>query len=343
MERTRQGRDTVVVTGASAGIGEELARLFARDGHDLVLVARDEARLRQVGESLARDHGVRFEVVVADLSDPAAPEEVFRRVREMGVQVDALVNNAGFGVYGPFVGSDGEPATDLARELAMIQVNVSALVHLSKLFLPAMVARGVGQVLNVASTAAFQPGPTMAIYYATKAFVLSFSQAVAVELEGTGVTVTALCPGPTHTRFAASAQVEGSRLFKQAGVMSAEEVARIGYDAMRRGKTTMIAGTMNAVMARATRLVPRTLAARLAMKAQERAQRRPAGGRAASAPSRRRWSRRDVCRSWPEVLHPRTADAARCLPATVASALPAQASPHAACGASRLEQAVRGD
>lgn len=257
-------RGAAVVTGASAGIGEELAKLFAADGYTLVLVARSREGLDRVGSAARAQHGADFLSVPADLADPAAPEAVFRAVREAGLEVSALVNNAGFGLHGAFAAVDGKPANDLRRELDMIQVNVTALTHLTKLFVPGMVARGGGRVLNVASTAAFQPGPFMAVYYATKAYVLSFSEAVAMELKGTGVTVTTLCPGPTRTRFQEQAEMETTRLFHSPLVMDAPEVARAGYRAMQRGKRVVVAGAFNKVLAAGTRLVPRAVSARIA-------------------------------------------------------------------------------
>lgn len=265
---TENGGRVALVTGGSGGIGAELARLFARDGWDVVLVARSREGLEKVGRELAQAHGVRCHVVPADLADPAAPQAVYDTVQGLGLQVDALVNNAGFGVMGTFVDTGGDAATELGRELQMLQVNVVALTHLSKLFLPQMVRRGRGYLMNVASTAAFQPGPLMAVYYATKAYVLSFSEALSVELAGTGVTATALCPGPTHTDFASAAKMEKSRLFRAAHVMTAAEVAEAGYNAMRAGKSSVITGTVNRVIAAGTRLLPRATAARLARMAQ---------------------------------------------------------------------------
>jgi short-subunit dehydrogenase len=266
------GRRTALVTGASGGIGAELARLFARDGWDVVLVARSRDGLEKVGRELAQAYGAGYHVVPADLADPASPQAVYDAVQALGLQVDALVNNAGFGLMGSFVDTGGgEPATELHRELEMLQVNVVALTHLSKLFLPAMVQRKRGYLLNVASTAAFQPGPLMAVYYASKAYVLSFSEALSVELAGTGVTATALCPGATRTEFQATANMENSRLFRLGHVMTAAEVAEAGYNAMRAGKSSVVTGVANRVMAAGTRFIPRRVAARMAKMAQERA------------------------------------------------------------------------
>jgi hypothetical protein len=256
-------RGAAVVTGASRGIGEELARLFAADGYTLVLVARGRDGLERVGSAATAEHGADFLSVPADLADPDAPEAIFRAVRQAGLQVSALVNNAGFGLHGAFAAAD-EKANDLRRELDMIQVNVTALTHLTKLFLPEMLARRHGRVLNVASTAAFQPGPFMAVYYATKAYVLSFSEAVAMELKGTGVTVTTLCPGPTRTDFQEQAGMEATRLFRSPLAMDAPAVARAGYRAMQRGKRVVVSGAFNKVLAAGTRLVPRAVSARIA-------------------------------------------------------------------------------
>lgn len=264
MATSGSGRGAAVITGASAGIGEELAKLFAADGYDLVLVARSRDGLDRVGEALAARHGIRSLSLPADLADPAAPEAVHRAVRATGWTVGALVNNAGFGLHGAFVSADGSTANDLRRELDMIQVNITALTHLTKLFAPEMVARKQGRILNVASTAAFQPGPFMAVYYASKAYVLSFGEAVAMELKGSGVTVTTLCPGPTRTEFQKQAQMEGSRLFRSPAVMDAASVARVGYRAMQRGKPVVISGALNRLLAGSTRLVPRRLAAKIA-------------------------------------------------------------------------------
>lgn len=201
------GKGTALITGASSGIGYELARLFARKGHGLVLVARNQETLRELAEKLEREHGIRAIVVSKDLSLPSTPEEIFRELAEKSISVDILVNNAGFGTRGMFSNAD----TD--SQLKMIQVNTTALTHLTRLFLERMSRPRKGRILNVASTAAFQPGPLMAVYYATKAYVLSFSEALASELHGSGVTVTALCPGPTRTEFERRAGMEGRGFF----------------------------------------------------------------------------------------------------------------------------------
>ncbi|HEX8905979.1 MAG TPA: SDR family oxidoreductase [Longimicrobiaceae bacterium] len=264
MARNGAKPGTAVITGASAGIGQELAKLFAADGYDLVLVARGREGLERVGNALAEKHGVSFQAVPADLTDAAAPEAIFRAVRDAGSEVTALVNNAGFGLHGAFAkAEEGKPVTELRRELEMIQVNVAALTHLTKLFLPEMVARRRGRVLNVASTAAFQAGPFMAVYYATKAYVLSFSEAIALELKGSGVTITTLCPGPTRTHFGEGAEMESSRLFHSPLVMEAPEVARVGYRAMQRGKRVAVSGLGNRILVLGSHLAPRGVSAKI--------------------------------------------------------------------------------
>jgi hypothetical protein len=242
---------TALVTGASAGLGVEFAKLCAAGGYDVVLVARSASRLADLAASLAKTYGVKARPLVADLANPAAPPEIFAQLA--GTPVDLLINNAGFGVHGAYV------ETDWVREQGLMQVNMVALAHLTKLFLPEMVRRHSGRILNVASTAAFVPGPFMALYYASKAFVLSFSEALSNEVEGTGVSVTALCPGPTRTEFAQAAGLADSALFR-GPTMGAAEVARVGYDAMMAGKSSIIAGARNRWMIRGTRLVPRSFA-----------------------------------------------------------------------------------
>lgn len=252
----------VLVTGASGGIGEELARLLAADRHDLVLVARSRDKLARLAEELGGKHDISARVIARDLAFPASPREIFDETEGAGVRVDVLINNAGFGSYGPFAETDAE------KELEMLQVNVVALTHLTKLFLPAMIARGRGRIMQVASTAAFQPGPLMAVYYASKAYVLSLSEALSNECEGTGVTVTALCPGPTETGFVAAAGMEKSKLF-EANVMDARPVAVAGYRGMLDGRAVVIPGFRNSLMARAVGFAPRSLVTKIVRRVQE--------------------------------------------------------------------------
>jgi len=259
------GRQTALITGASAGIGLELARLFAAGGYDLVLVARSAGRLEELAGELRSRHGAAARALAKDLTHPESPEEVFRELEAAGVAVDVLVNNAGFGTFGPFA------ETDLDQELRELQLNVVTLTHLTKRFLPGMLARRRGGVLNVGSTAGFQPGPLMAVYYATKAYVLSFSEALAEELSGTGLTVSVLCPGPTQTEFQQRAGMESSKLFSSLlRVADAASVARAGYAGFRAGKRVVIPGLINKVAAQSIRVTPRALAAKVVKKMQER-------------------------------------------------------------------------
>jgi len=258
-------RKTALVTGASSGIGLDLAKRFAAEGHDVALVARSEGKLKELAAALEAEHQVRAHVVTADLAQPRAAETLVAALEARGIAVDVLVNNAGYALYGAFT------ETDLADELNMIQVNIVALTHLTKLVVRQMVAKKAGRVLNVASTAAFQPGPLMAVYYATKAYVLSFSEALANELRGTGVTVTALCPGPTATGFQARAQMEESKLVRGKSIMTSEVVARAGYSGLMKGKTIVIPGMSNKMMANAVRFLPRNTVTALVRSAQERA------------------------------------------------------------------------
>jgi short-subunit dehydrogenase len=254
----------VLITGASSGIGLELAKVFAAHGHALALVARSADTLEGVARQLETRHGIRALAVIADLSAPGAPDQVFDRVTNAGLRVDILVNNAGSGLGGAFA------ETDLATELRMINLNVTALTHLTKLSLPGMLERGAGRILNVASTAAFAPGPLMAVYYATKAYVLSFSEALAQELSGTGVTVTALCPGPTATGFQSAARIDGARLFRMPWVADAATVARLGFKGLMRGKRIVIPGVLNKLLPLIVRVSPRRLVTRVSRLLQER-------------------------------------------------------------------------
>lgn len=245
---------TALITGASSGIGLELARLFARDRHDLVLVARGREAMEKLAEECRREFGVRVEVIVKDLGEPGAAGEVVAEVERRGVAVDYLVNNAGFGTQGAFWESN------LGEELRMIQVNVASLVALTRLILPQMVERRSGRIMNVASVAGFVPGAYMSTYYATKAYVLSQSVAWWRELKHKGVTVTALCPGPTQTAFQQRAGIKEAPLFK-GDVMDSATVARIGYEGMMRGKAVVVPGWRNKVSALMSRLAPRTVLA----------------------------------------------------------------------------------
>jgi uncharacterized protein len=256
MERTGK---TALVTGASVGIGRDLAFLFARDGHDLVLTARNEGRLQELAGTLREQFKVDVEVIAKDLSVPAAPQEIFDALKEKFIRVDYLVNNAGFGTHGQFVQSD------LKEQLSMLQVNIVSLTHLTRLFLPLMLERGSSRIMNVASVAAFFPGPLMAAYYASKAYVLSFSEALDHEVRRKGVSVTALCPGPTITEFQKRAGIAESRLFSM-GVMTSAAVAEIGYRGMMRGKRLVVTGAGNKLVTFASRLAPRTFMASMTKK-----------------------------------------------------------------------------
>ncbi|HEY7290476.1 MAG TPA: SDR family oxidoreductase [Vicinamibacterales bacterium] len=254
---------TTLITGASSGIGLELARICAAHKHDLVLVARSGDKLRALADELKRS-GVRIDVFQTDLSHREAPAAVQQFVELKGLTVDILVNNAGYGLYGRFT------ETSLATELDMIQLNVVALTELTKRMLPGMVARKQGRILNLASTASFLPGPLMAVYYATKAYVLSFSEAIATELDGTGVTVTALCPGPTASGFQSTAHLEDSKLVAGRTLPTAAAVARFGYDALMAGTAVAIPGATNKLTANIHRFFPRAMVRKTVMSAQER-------------------------------------------------------------------------
>jgi len=244
---------TALVTGATSGLGLEFATLLGRDRNDVVLVARTRERLEVVARGLSEEFGVLAIVIECDLSKPGAVRDLLRELEERRIAVDVLVNNAGFGVYGTFA------STPVEDELRMIEVNVAAVTALAKGVLPGMLDRGWGRILNVASTAAFQPGPLMAVYYATKAYVLSFTEALAEELSGSGVTVTALCPGPTETGFAAASNMESSRLFRTFRPMSSAKVAAYGYRALQKGKRVAVPGVRNRLMTQSLRVSPRNL------------------------------------------------------------------------------------
>ena len=244
---------TTLITGASGGIGYQLARRFARDHYDLVLVARSVEKLNQVAGELQSKFGVSVKVVALDLAASPAASLLFEQMQRDGIAVDVLVDNAGFGGFGEFA--------EMAEEeiLGQIQLNITVLTHLTRLFLPPMLARHSGKIMNVASTAAFQPGPLMAVYYATKAYVLSFSEALANEVAGSGVVVSCFCPGATDAGFAKRAGTENSRLFSRLRPMNAEVVARDGYRGLMSGRTLVISGMQNWLVAESVRFAPRKM------------------------------------------------------------------------------------
>jgi len=254
---------TALITGASSGIGYELALLFARDGFDCILVARGHDELNELAARLESEFRVKTLVLAKDLSTPSAVNEIYEETTAAGLAVNVLVNNAGFGVYGLFA------QTDLEAELQMLQVNVTALTSLTKLFLAGMLERREGRILNVASTAGFAIGPLMAVYYASKAYVLSFSAALTNELEGTGVTVTTLAPGPTRTGLQQRGGMADSRLF-QGQIADAKSVALAGYRGLMAGKPLVIPGIRNKLIPLVARLSPRGVMARVVRRAQER-------------------------------------------------------------------------
>jgi len=256
---------TALITGASGGIGYELAKLFAKDRHDLVLVARSAAKLARIADELQQQFGITAKALPLDLTAGPAPQFLYDQLQREGIAVDLLVNNAGYGVFGEFA------QVPLEEDLGQIQLNITALTQLSKLFLAPMLERRSGRILNVASTAGFQPGPLMAVYYATKAYVISFSEALANELNGTGVTVTCLCPGVTDTGFQERAGTADTPLFKVARPMDAKTVARDGYRGMMAGKPLVISGFRNWLLAESLRVSPRKLVTAVSRKLLEKA------------------------------------------------------------------------
>jgi short-subunit dehydrogenase len=262
----RSPAKTVLITGGSDGIGYQLAKLFAKDGHNLVLVARGPDKLTRVADELQRQFGISAKAVPLDLSAGPAPQLLFDQMQREGIAVDILVNNAGYGVFGEFA------KALLEQQMGQIQLNVAALTQLTKLFLGPMLERRSGRILNVASTAGFQPGPLMAVYYATKAYVISFSEALANELKDSGVTVTCLCPGATDTGFQGRAGTEKTILFKKLRPMDAETVARDGFRAVMAGKTLVISGFRNWLLAESLRVSPRKLVTAVSRKLLDKAE-----------------------------------------------------------------------
>lgn len=243
-------KPTALITGASNGIGQVIAEQFAKNGYDIVIVARNLAQLESQAQSWGKTYKVKVTPIAADLSLPNAAQDVFARIKQEKISISHLVNNAGYGLFGLF------SETDLNQEIAMLQLNMLSLTSLAKLFLPDLIANK-GRMMNVASTAAFQPGPYMAAYYASKAYVLSFSEALAEELAEHGVSVTAFCPGPTISGFQDKAAMHDSGLVKGKKLPTSFEVGVAGYRAMMAGRRVYIPGLMNWLMAQSVRFSPR--------------------------------------------------------------------------------------
>ncbi len=258
-----QHKQTALITGAAGGIGYELAAIFASHDYNLVLVDRIAAKLKEIAIKFQEEFGNSVTTIVKDLSISSSPQEIFAELQAANIHVDVLVNNAGFGIYGLF------NETDLTSELEMLQLNVVCLTHLTKLFLKDMVKQGHGKILNVSSAAAFQPGPLMAVYFATKGYILSFSEAIANELEGTGVTVTVLCPGSTASAFHQRTGMADSKLLKGKRMMDAATVAKIGYAALMKGQTIVIPGLINQILAKSVSFTPRSLVTKIVRNMQE--------------------------------------------------------------------------
>jgi short-subunit dehydrogenase len=255
---------TALITGASNGIGLELAKIHASKGGDLVLVARNKSRLDELKAELEKQYKVKVYTIGKDLSAHNSAQEVYDETKKQNIQIDYLINNAGFGDFGMFV------ETDWNKELQMINLNITTLTQFTKLYLKDMVGRRNGKIMNVASTAAFQSGPTMAVYYATKAYVLSFSEAISNEVGDKGVTVTTLCPGATASGFQAAAAMEESALVKGKKLPTAIEVAEYGYKAMMNGKVVAIHGLINYIMANSVRFLPRAIVVKVTRKVQDK-------------------------------------------------------------------------
>jgi short-subunit dehydrogenase len=246
-------KNTALITGASNGIGLELARIHASKGGDLVIVARSKSKLDELKNELEKEFKIVVYTIGKDLSAINSAREVYDETNNQNIQIDILINNAGFGDFGLFA------ETDWNKESEMINLNISTLTLFTKLYLQDMVKRRSGKIMNLASTAAFQPGPMMAVYFSTKAYVLSFSEALSNEVSSKGVSVTALCPGPTTSGFQTAASMDNSKLFNNKNLPTSKEVAKYGYYAMIKGKTVAIHGIMNNILASSIRFVPRTV------------------------------------------------------------------------------------
>jgi short-subunit dehydrogenase len=253
-----------LITGASSGIGMELAYVFAEQGHHLLLLARSENKLQEIKKSIEEKHSVNVQILAKDLCESTAPAEVLRYCKDKNLQVEYLVNNAGFGDFGFFHESAWQ------KQFEMIQLNITALTQLTHLFLPEMLERKSGKILQVASIASFLPGPLMSVYYATKAYVLHFSEALSNELNGTGVSITVLCPGPTESGFQEAANMSESRLVKNRKLPSSAEVAQYAYKAMMNEKRVAIHGFMNYLMANSVRFYPRSMVLKVARMIQDK-------------------------------------------------------------------------
>ncbi len=255
---------TVLITGASSGIGYEFAKIYAKKGYNLVITARRKNNLDRIKQELESfDTSICVDIIVLDLSKQNSAKELYEVVKQRGILIDTLINNAGFGVYGNFI------ENDIEKEIDMIELNIKSLVVLTKLFLKDMVSRNNGTIINVASTAAFQPGPLMSVYYASKSFVLSFTEAIRNEVRDTNVNISVLCPGPTDTEFEKSASLEESSLFTKLKVMKPEKVAIIGYKGINRNKSVIIPGILNNILITFNKIIPRVLVINIVRKLQE--------------------------------------------------------------------------
>jgi short-subunit dehydrogenase len=255
---------TALITGASSGIGLEIAKLFAQNGFNLLLIARSQDTLNTIANELGNSYSVQVNCLAQDLSVTSAPDKIFQYIDKEKLEVDVLVNNAGFGWFGEF------SRMELSDMLGMIQVNISSLTHLTRLILPEMLKKNEGKILNISSTAGFQPGPLMAVYYASKAYVLSFSQALSEELKNTNITVTTLCPGPTPTNFGKRAGFKDKPILHGVLSMDSHTVALSGYKGMMKGKTLVIPGRLNWLGTQLVRLLPRSVPGKFIKLAQQK-------------------------------------------------------------------------
>ncbi|PKD44148.1 SDR family NAD(P)-dependent oxidoreductase [Rhodohalobacter barkolensis] len=257
-------KKTALITGASSGIGLELAKILAGDGYDLVITARREDRLIELKNELEDKSSAEVNIITADLSLPESPMNIYQYCEDQNIQINVLANNAGIGDYGLFHDSDWQ------KTATMIDLNIKSLTHLTRLFLPSMIDRKKGAILNIASTASFQPGPLMSVYYATKHYVLAFSEAIANEVQEYGIKVTALCPGPTQSEFQATANMEKSKLMDRFPMPTSKDVAEYGYKAMKKGKRVAVHGFMNKMMSKVVRILPKKWVTATVRKIQER-------------------------------------------------------------------------